>query len=338
MDNLSIIMDKSHYISYLLHTHGNYTCTHMAAHSADVSHDQVTRFLSQSQLTSSHLWEMVKEHLQDTKDSFIIVDDSVQTKKYARYIGLAKRQYSGNEHGIVNGINLVNMVHSNGIDGDYYPIDYRIYHPETDSKTKNEHFQEMFVQMVEHKNLKANKILFDSWYASTENLKLVHRSGWTFFTTLKSNRQVSLSRQTGMQAVNTVELSESQLTEGVIVRLHKYPYPVKLFKIVSLNEDIEWVITNDLSDKMTVFEAENESQIRWQIEQFHREYKQLTGAEKCQCRKAISQRNHLACCYHAWLALKLLAKQCKTTLYQIKELPFCNFLKQMLANPIITLP
>ncbi|UZR99738.1 IS701 family transposase [Chondrinema litorale] len=328
-------MNKSLYISYLLHTHGNYTCTHMAAHSMDVSHDQVTRFLAHSKFTSSDLWDIVKGHLQDSPDSFILVDDSVQAKRYSRYIELAKRQYSGNEHGLVNGINLVNMVHSNGIDGDYYPIDYRIYHPETDKKTKNDHFQEMFTRMTMRKDLKAKKILFDSWYASMDNLKLVHRSGWTFFTTLKSNRQVSLSRDTGMQAVGTVELSGRQLLEGVQVKLKKYPYPVKLFKIVSLNGDIEWVITNDLSDRMNVFEAENESQIRWQIEQFHREYKQLTGSEKCQCRKAISQRNHLACCYQAWIGLKLLAKQLKTTLYQIKVLPFSNYLKQILANPII---
>ena len=328
-------MDKSLYISYLLHTHGNYTCTHMADHSMDISHDQVTRFLAQSKFASSDLWDMVKDHLQDNEDSFIIVDDSVQAKRYSRYIGLAKKQYSGNEHGVVNGINLVNMVHSNGIDGDYYPIDYRIYYPEMDKKTKNDHFQEMFSQMASHKGLKARKILFDSWYASMENLKLVHRSGWTFFTTLKSNRQVSLSRDLGMQAVNTIKLSDRQLREGVQVKLKKYPYPVKLFKIVSLNGDIEWVITNDLSDRMNVFEAENESQIRWQIEQFHREYKQLTGSEKCQCRKAISQRNHLACCYQVWLSLKLLAKELKTTLYQIKELPVSNYLKQVLANPII---
>ena len=32
--------------------------------------------------------------------------------------------------------------------------------------------------------------------------------------------------------------------------------------------------------------------VRWQGEEFHRSFKQLTGAEKCQCRKASAQRNH----------------------------------------------
>jgi predicted transcriptional regulator len=39
--------------------------------------------------------------------------------------------------------------------------------------------------------------------------------------------------------------------------------------------------------------------LRWQVEEPHRGIKQLTGSEKCQCRKARSQRNHLACYHHA---------------------------------------
>lgn len=35
--------------------------------------------------------------------------------------------------------------------------------------------------------------------------------------------------------------------------------------------------------------------IRWKIEEFHRELKQLTGVEAYQCRKARIQRNHIAC-------------------------------------------
>ena len=33
--------------------------------------------------------------------------------------------------------------------------------------------------------------------------------------------------------------------------------------------------------------------IRWNIEQFHREEKQLTGISHCQCRLNRSQRNHI---------------------------------------------
>ena len=38
------------YIEYLLSTPNNYTCTHLAAHLPDVSHDQANRFLRTSTL------------------------------------------------------------------------------------------------------------------------------------------------------------------------------------------------------------------------------------------------------------------------------------------------
>ena len=40
--------------------------------------------------------------------------------------------------------------------------------------------------------------------------------------------------------------------------------------------------------------AQQVCKIRWKIEEFHREIKQLTGIESCQCRKARLQRNHIA--------------------------------------------
>ena len=46
----------------------------------------------------------------------------------------------------------------------------------------------MFLRLTTHKNLKARRILFDSWYASVGNLKLIHRAGWTFFTTPRDGR------------------------------------------------------------------------------------------------------------------------------------------------------
>jgi hypothetical protein len=92
---------------------------------------------------------------------------------------------------------VVSLVHSAGKDHPFYPIDYRVYAPDIDGKTKNAHFQEMFVHALDQKQLRAHTILFDGWYASAENLKLIHRRKRTFFTTLRSNRLVSLSKEQG---------------------------------------------------------------------------------------------------------------------------------------------
>ncbi|MBF2096646.1 MAG: hypothetical protein IGR80_18070 [Synechococcales cyanobacterium K44_A2020_017] len=53
--------------------------------------------------------------------------------------------------------------------------------------------------------------------------------------------------------------------------------------------------------------AQQESGVRWTIEAFHRELKQLTGVEACQCRKARIQRNPIACALLVWTRLKTMA-------------------------------
>jgi hypothetical protein len=329
------MISKKEYVEYLLSTAFNYTCSNMADHKVSVSHDVVSDFLRQQRFTPADLWQIVHPHLEDSPTSVIIADDSVQDKRYSHFIELVKKQYSGNEHGLVKGIGLVNFVHSSGNDGDFWPIDYRIYHPDTDGKTKNDHFQEMFLRLVTHKQLKCSTILFDTWYASVENLKLIHRHGWTFFTTLKSNRKVSVSREVGYQHLNELIFDEQSTLKGQIVKLKEIPFMVKLFKIVAPNGDIEWVITNDLSHSVNLFVAELKNDNRWQVEDFHRGVKQLTGSEKCQCRKARSQRNHLACCYHAWVSLKVRAKQVHRTIYQIRKELFSDYLVHELMYPRI---
>jgi len=51
------------------------------------------------------------------------------------------------------------------------------------------------------------------------------------------------------------------------------------------------VATNDLSEDSTDV-VQQVCGIRWKIEEFHRELKQLTGVEAC---KARLQRNHIGC-------------------------------------------
>ena len=294
---------QSKYLDYLLSTPKNYPCTHLAAHLPDVSHDQVNRFLRDNSFSANQLRDLVLPLLHDSPEAFLLVDDSVQDKRYSKFIEVAKRQYSGNVHGMVTGIGLVNLVHSSGEAGDFMPLDFRVYAPDLDKKTKNDHFLDMFQQVVDEGKLLARTILFDCWYAGSTNLKKIHRAGWTFFTTLKSNRLVSLSKATGYQSLDALEPPAQGWSQGVEVRLQAVPFGVKLFKLVATNGDIEWVITNHLAAHLTREMVIDAVEVRWQVEEFHRSFKQVTGSEKCQCRKAISQRNHLTCCYLAWISL-----------------------------------
>ncbi len=193
---------------------------------------------------------------------------------------------------------------------------------------------------------------FDSWYASADNLKLIHRLQRLFITTLKSNRLVSVWRDKGthksQDKSRTIHLEEIEWTPetlelGVLVKLKELPFAVRLFKLVAPNGDIDWVITNgshtgqnDNQTPLTARAVKAQNAVRWQIEPLHRELKQLVGSAKCQCRKARSQRNHLACCYLAWVSIQQHARQLHTTLYQAKHQLWSTFLKQQLANPTVT--
>ncbi len=327
------MITKLQYVEFLISTIANFTCTHLAEHLDEVSHDTVTDFLQNGHLTARHLWELVHGLIQDSPNAFLIADDNVQDKRYSRFIELVRLQYSGAEHGLVRGIGVVNLVHSPGTAGDFYPIDYRIYAPETDGKTKNDHFREMLIHAIADKKIQAQTVLLDSWYAGADNLKLIHQLGLIFFTTLKENRLVSLSKEEGYIHLDQIEWTSERLQNGVIVKLKEVPFKVRLFKLVATNGDIDWVITNCPDETLTAQVAQDANDVRWQVEELHRGLKQLTGTEKCQCRKARSQRNHLACCYHAWLSLSVKAKQLNKTLYQVKTDLLRDYLRAELRSP-----
>ncbi len=329
------MLTKKQYVEYLLSTPKNCTCTYLAEHLEDVSHDVVNDLLRQKRFMPREVWRLVKDRLEDSKDAFLSVDDSVHDNRYSRFIELVRAQYSGNEHRVVRGIGVVSLVHSGGKEEDFYPIDYRVYAPDVDGKTKNEHLQEMFVNAIDQKQLKARTILFDGWYASAENLKLIHRRHWTFCTTLKSNRLVSVSKEQGYLHLEEIEWTPEGLAHGVIVKLKEVPFKVRLFKLVAPDGDIDWVITNDLDETITAQVAEESSDVRWQVEELYRGLKQLTGSEKCQCRMARAQRNHLACCYHAWVSLKVKAKELGQTLYELRSSLFSAYLRAELRHPRI---
>jgi len=280
----------------------------------------------------------VRPLLEDGPASYLIIDDSVQDKRYAKKIELVHRQYSGAVHGVVEGIGVVNLLHTNGQEQGYYPIDYRIFDPDGDGKSKQAHCREMLVRAISEKGLQAQTILFDSWYASVENLKLIHRLGRHFITTVKSNRKVSISKEAGYVNLEDLPWDAHSYRYGMLVKLKELPFKVRLFVVVSPTGDIDWVITNRPDDPqrpLTAQAIQAENALRWHVEQFHREVKQLTGTEKCQCRNARAQRNHLACCYLAWLALKIRAQSTGDSLYRAKARLWDDYLTAQLRQPSI---
>src|ERR1022692_4103196 len=125
IDSQLRILTKQQYIEYLIATCKNYTCTNLSDHldGDGTSHDAVSDYLRRDRRTPRELWELVAPLIHDSENSYLLLDDSVQNKQHSKCSELVKRQYSGAEHGLVRGIDIVNLVHTNGEAGSYYPID-----------------------------------------------------------------------------------------------------------------------------------------------------------------------------------------------------------------------
>ena len=93
-------------------------------------------------------------------------------------------------------------------------------------------------------------------------------------------------------------------------------------------------MTNDLAqdDVQAVREV---CGLRWKVEQFHRETKQVTGLEGCQCRKARIVRNHIGCAILVWVRLKQVAEETHRTIYRVKHDLLSDYLRQQLKSPAI---
>ena len=57
-----------------------------------MSHDVVSDFLETRGLTARHLRELAAEQIDDSAYPYLIIDDSVQEKRYARSIEMVKLQ------------------------------------------------------------------------------------------------------------------------------------------------------------------------------------------------------------------------------------------------------
>ena len=78
---------------------------------------------------------------------------------------------------------------------------------------------------------------------------------------------------------------------------------VTLFQFTISTNRVGYIATNDKIQK-TAQTVQDPYSMRCVIENMHREIKQLTGIEKCQCRKQRIQRNHIACFFLFWAFFK----------------------------------
>jgi hypothetical protein len=146
----------------------------------------------------------------------LVIDDSTLDKPYLPQIELVMRHWSGKHHRVVLGINLISTIWTDG--SAIVSVDFRIYNPDKDGKNKNDHFRDMLREADERK-FRPGCVIFDSWYSSIDNLKLIRSLKWHWCTRLKSNRVVDTDHSHN-RSVSEIEISP----EGRVVHLRQYGF------------------------------------------------------------------------------------------------------------------
>lgn len=332
------------YAQHLITSQVNYTCGYLGDKVVGLSADKVERYVKSTKFTSSMLWDKAKVDLVPSAQGCIIFDDTVLSHKDSTKMDLVYKQWSGAEHAVVKGIGIVVCLYHNPELDMKWIVDYRIYDIENDGKTKVQLAMDMYLNFTLSKRLNDKSIpfkytLFDAAYAHKKFIALINDSGNYYLTNMKGNRKCT---EIGVEPASLVQIIDlnwddpKSLTHGKVIRLKDYPQGrhVKVFSIAVQTDRIDYIVTNDFSiDSSTA--AYEVSRIRWTIECFNRELKQVTGIKKCHCRKLRSQRTHIHLAFYAWMFLKRKALELKTTIYQLKQNQLDEYYKSTMASPLL---
>ena len=195
----------------------------------------------------------------------------------------------------------------------------------------------MLKHSIEQKQLKFKYVLMDTWYANKDIMLYIDNLQKIYYCPLKSNRKVDDSKGLNpYKAVSDLNWTDTEQQNGKLIKIHGFPkdYKVQLFRVAVNDNRTDWIVTNDTTQDSSD-DTRNVCAIRWKIEQFHREIKQLTGIENNQCRKARIWRNHICCCMLVWVQLARQARKLKQTLYQVKYGLLSNYLREQLKSPSV---
>ena len=176
-----------------------------------------------------------------------------------------RRQWSGNAKGVIRGIGVVNCIYVNPKTDRFWIIDYRLYDPEADGKTKIDHLREMLNQVQYQKRLPfyallIYAVLMETWYASRKVMRHkvmrhIERLEKIYYCPIKKNRLVE---ETGgaepHESLEDLSWSASEEAHGKSIHIKNFPaghrpagHRVKLFRLVVSSDRTDYVVTNDTS-------------------------------------------------------------------------------------------
>lgn len=148
------------YIRGLIQGH-RVTATFLA-YQFSLSHDQVTRALHRKFAWQKLVLLIIRRLFGSLTGGYLLVDDTVIAKPYAKYLEGASFVYSSLLNKSVYGYHVVLLCWTNG--QVTLPLSWRWYRK--GGKTKVELAQELLQEAHNRWKLKPQAVLFDSWYAA----------------------------------------------------------------------------------------------------------------------------------------------------------------------------
>jgi hypothetical protein len=337
------------YTDYLLSSFGQTSATGLSnLVDGAITHDKISRFLSNSNFTSKDVWlsvkVLVREH--QTEDGCLIFDDTIIEKLFTDENDLICWHWDHSKGRNIKGINVLSAF--------YYTHKYEQNQPlripiaiETIKKTiafceiktkkvkrtspisKNELMQQMIVQAIAN-GLIFKYILADSWFASVDNIKFITQKKKFFIFDMQSNRLAALSEK-DRTAGHWTRIDELVISNNtpILVWLKDLEHPVLMTKQVFTNKDdstgVRFLISNDFS--LTDEQFTTIYKKRWGVEEYHKSLKQNASIAKSPTRTVKTQSNHLFASIFAYVKLERLKFTNKMNHFAMKTKIYTQALK-----------
>ena len=286
-----------------------------------MSHDCFLRVLQKQPPDTATLWHEAKQYVTLTKGC-LVLDDTTLDKPYAKKMPLVTWHWSGTHRRGVQGINLQTLLWTDGTACG--PCACAVYDKPLGGRTKNEAFAAM-LRTAKTRGFQPAYVLFDSWYSSLANLKLIRQLGWQWLTRFKKNRQVNPDR-TGNRPIEQVAIPP----EGRVVHLRGYGL-IKVFRIEAKKGRVEYWATSNLA--LSPAQRATLAHHGWQIETYHRGLKQCCGVDRAQVRSVRGQLNHILLAIRAFLRLEGVRLRTGQSWYETKAQIVRQAIGQAIRDP-----
>jgi len=323
------------YSDYLLSSFSYTTATGLSIMTeGEISHDKVTRFLSEGDFSSKDLWKLIKPTVREIENdnSIVAIDDTIEEKPYTEENEIVNWYHDHTKGRSVKGINIISALYIN--DKGKIPLNFsivkktkKIYDEKKGKErrvselTKNQMYQKMLNQIIKNK-VQFKYVINDVWYSSADNMVYIKKkSGKEFIMPIKSNRKIAMKREDKIYekyiTVSSLELKENTIYK---IYLEDVPFALYLAKQHFKNEDgtegVFYLVTSD--NTLTYQQIIALYQKRWKIEVYHKSLKKNASLCKSPARMARTQSNHIFASIFAFYKLESLSMKAKINHFAIK--------------------